>query len=284
MKNSSENRLFRTLLFFLIVGVIAKVIWLAISITFLPKSGIEHIEVSKAKALYYRIKLANPSKKIIKKAPVKKAPVIGTMKGIKLIALYNASDALVVTVEKAKKTKVLSRDDKKDNSIDGFVLSSAGPNYAIFKKNGKEFKLIIESSKIKNSSYIRVSKSASTSKEETSDNSGIVESEDGIGKIVPKGLLSSYTKDINKVWKDIGIGEYKVNGQLQGFKVNFVKKGSDFEKLGLKRGDILKAVNGEELNSYKSAYSFYGEMGSIENLTLSIKRNNQDMELEYEIK
>jgi hypothetical protein len=48
MKNFSENRLFRTLLFFLIVGVIAKVIWLAISITFLPKSGIEQIEVSKA--------------------------------------------------------------------------------------------------------------------------------------------------------------------------------------------------------------------------------------------
>ncbi|NEW61148.1 hypothetical protein GSY74_07625, partial [Sulfurovum sp. bin170] len=113
---------------------------------------------------------------------------------------------------------------------------------------------------------------------------GIVENEDGIGKVVSKGLLSSYTKDIDKVWKDIGIGEHKVNGQLQGFKVNFVKKGSDFEKLDLRRGDILKAVNGQELNSYNAAFSFYKEMESIENLTLSIQRNNQDMELEYEIK
>ncbi len=283
MKSFSENRLFTTLLFLLTVGVIAKIIWLTVSILFLPKSGVEHIEISKAKPLYYRVKLANPSKKVVVKKTVKKEPVIGTMKGIKLIALYNASDALVVTVEKAKKTYVLSKGDKKENSIDGFVLTSAGPDYAIFKKNGKEFKLIIEDAKIKGDSFIRVSKSSKSKKEKTSS-SDIVENRDGVGRVVSKGLLTSYTKDINKVWKDIGIGEYKVNGQLQGFKVNFVKKGSDFEKLGLKRGDILKSVNGQELNSYKSAYSFYGEMGSIENLTLSIKRNNQDMELEYEIK
>ena len=96
--------------------------------------------------------------------------------------------------------------------------------------------------------------------------------------------MSSYTKDIDKVWKDIGVGEHRVNGVLDGFKVNFVKRGSDFEKLGLKRGDILTAVNGQELNSYNAAFSFYKEMNNIENLTLSIKRNNQDMELEYEIK
>ena len=98
-----------------------------------------------------------------------------------------------------------------------------------------------------------------------------------------RGLLSSYTKDVEKIWKDIGISEYKVNGKLGGFKVNFVKRDSDFEKLGLKRGDILKSVNGQELNSYNAAFSFYKEIETVENLTLSIKRDNKDMELEYEI-
>ena len=107
--------------------------------------------------------------------------------------------------------------------------------------------------------------------------------DDGETKVVSKGLLSSYTKDIDKVWKDIGIGEHKVNGVLTGFKVNFIKRNSDFEKLGLKRGDILTSINGQELDSYNAAFSFYKEMDSIENLTLSIKRNNQNMELEYEI-
>jgi general secretion pathway protein C len=281
MKNFSNSKLFSSILFFLIVGVIAKVIWLGVSISFLPKSGVEHIEVSKAKPLFYRVKLANQSRKKVVSAPKKviKKPTVGTMKNIKLLALYNASDALVVTVEKARKTKVLG----KGEDIDGFVLHSAGPDYAIFIKNKKEFKLILIGSAIKNPNAIKVIKSSkSNPKKEHLGKGNIVENDDGMGKIVPKGLLSSYTKDIDKVWKDIGIDEYKRNGQLQGFKVNFIKRGSDFEKLGLKRGDILKAVNGQELNSYNSAFSFYKEINSIENLTLSIKRNNQDMELEYE--
>jgi len=277
MKNFSDNRLFKTFIFFLIVGVIAKIVWLTVSILFLPKGGIEHIEVSKAKPIYYRAKLINPSKKpIVKKTPVVKKEVLGTMKGIKLLALYNASDTLVVTVEKKKKGFVLA----KGEDIDGFKLDSAGPNYAIFMKGGKSFKLILDKGDSKISNAIKTVKPKTKKKKNVK---GIVANEDGEGKIVSKGLLSSYTKDVDKVWKDIGIGEYKVDGQLVGFKVNFIRKGSDFEKLGLKRGDMLKAVNGQELNSYNAAFSFYKEMESIENLTLSIKRNNQDMELEYEI-
>ena len=288
MKNFSQSRLFSSLLFLLIVGVIAKVTWLIIAMMFLPKSGVEHIEVSKSKTLFYRVKLANiskiPPKPKPTPIPIAKPVVVipPSMKGIKLIALYNASDALVVTVEKSKKTEVLSKGD----NIDGFILSSAGADYAIFKKDNKEFTLRLAEDKI-NESVIRIIKSAKiepTPKPKQEPKKSIVKSEYGDGKIVSRSLLSSYTKDIKKVWKDIGITEHKINGTLQGFKIHFVKKGSDFEKLGLKRGDILTAVNGQELDSYKSAYSFYGEMENLEDLILNIRRNNQDMELEYEIK
>jgi general secretion pathway protein C len=255
-------------------------VWFVISLMFLPKEGMEHIEITRAKPLYYRTKLANQLKKIeAPKKVVKKAPVIPSMQGIKLLALYNSKEALVVTVEKMAKTKVLS----KGEDIDGFKLSSAGADYAIFTKNGKEFKLLLNKEKLKTTSFITPSISKKEKPKKKIKNK-IIDNEDGTEKIVSKGLLTSYTKDIDKVWKDIGVGEHKVNGVLDGFKVNFVKRGSDFEKLGLKRGDILKSVNGQELNSYNAAFSFYKEMNNIENLTLSIKRNNQDMELEYEIK
>ena len=280
MKNFSENKIFSTFLYLLTIIVIAKVIWFAVNLIFLPTEGKEHIEVTRAKNLYYRTKLANKIKdKTHPPAPViHHPPVIGTMRGIKLLALYNSKEVLVVTVEKNRKTKVLS----KGENIDGFKLSSAGSDYAIFKKGGKEFKLVLDKGKPITTSSITPIKPKKTKTKEKAK-SEIVENEDG-EKIVSRGLLSSYTKDIDKVWKDIGIGEHRVNGVLDGFKVNFVKKGSDFEKLGLRRGDILTSVNGQELNSYNAAFSFYKEMNSIENLTLSIKRNNQDMELEYEIK
>ena len=291
MKNITNSKLFSRLLFFLTVLVIAKLIWLIISIQFLPKSGEEYSEKSKLKAFYYPVRLSNskkdkPPKVVVapvKTKVVKPKKVIGSMKDYKLLALYQTSELLVVTVSKGAKTKVLAQGEL----FNGFKLKSAEKDYALFDKDGKEFKLHLKNKKPKKAkktaSKKNTSKKVAKRVSDSVKKKGIVATDDGATKIVSKGLLSSYTKDIDKVWKDIGIGEHKVNGVLTGFKVNFIKRHSDFEKLGLKRGDILTAINGQELDSYNAAFSFYKEMDSIENLTLSIKRNNQEMELEYEI-
>jgi len=284
MKNFLTNRLLPIVTFLLIILLIVKVIWFTISTMFLPTSGVEHIEDVKLKPLYYRVKLASKSKKIpvkvVKKPKQVPPPTVISMKGIKLLALYNSKKTLVVTVEKNRKTKILSRGE----NIDGFKLKSAGIDYAVFIKSGKEFTLHLDGSKIKNPNAIQVVKSVPKPKaEKIKDKQKIVESDDGESKIVSKGLLTSYTEDIDKVWKDIGIGEYKRDGILDGFKVNFVRRGSDFEKLGLRKGDILISINGQELNSYNTAFSFYKEIEDIDSLTLGIIRNNQNMELEYEI-
>ncbi len=275
MKQIINAKYFSTVIFFLSVVVLAKVIWLAISLLFLPSSGVEYTQEGKAKALYYRVKLTNTAAVI---APVKntiKKPVVSSMRGLKLLALYNASDALVVTVAKGSKTTVLGKGEK----IDGFVLTSAGPNYAIFTKAGKEFKLSLI--KIKSSGKSTVGSKAIVSNDEKLNKDAIVE-EGGV-KRIERDLLTSYTKDIDKIWKDIGISENKISGKINGFKINFVKKGSDFEKLGLKRGDILMGLNGEELNSYGAAMSFFKDINNIENLTLTVERDGTTKEIEYEI-
>ena len=277
MKPLTKNKLFSTLIYFLSIVVTIKIIWIAISLFLLPSHGEEYTSDTKAKALYYRVKLSNPTATIAPIKRITKAPVVNSMRGIKLLALYNASDVLVVTVEKANKTSVLSKGDK----IDGFTLSSATINYAVFTKNGKEFKLNISQIKTlgKRSSNSPIKKSITAP---TNNKDGIIE-EDG-RKIIDRELLTSYTKDVDKIWKDIGIGENKIDGKLNGFKINFVKKGSDFEKLGLKRGDILSAINAEELNSYGAAMTFFKDIEDIENLTLTVQRNGRSEDLEYEIK
>ena len=50
---------------------------------------------------------------------------------------------------------------------------------------------------------------------------------------------------------------------MHGFKINFVKKGSDFEKLGLQKGDILMGINGEKLNSYGAAIGFFKDINKV---------------------
>jgi general secretion pathway protein C len=280
MKNFTDSGFFVIIVFILSVTLIAKIIWIVVSMLFLPNSGVEHQVVSRSKALYYHVKLANKLKEI---TPIKKTPnvvkSIGSMRGISLVGLYSGSK-IVVTVQKAGKEKVLAKGD----NIDGFVLDSGGSNYAIFKKDGKDFKLMLKGSnkKSRTSSTNRDNQKITSVKKPKKDK-GISKSDYG-STVVERNLLNSYTKDIDKVWRDIGIGEYKQNNRLKGFKINFIKKGSDFEKLGLRKGDILKVVNGEELTSYNAAFSFYKNMDSVENLSLTIIRDNQEMELEYEIK
>lgn len=280
MKQIINSKIFSTVIFFLSIMVLVKAIWLTISLLFLPSSGEEYTQENKAKALYYRVRLTNSAAAI---APVEnskpKIPVANSMRGFKLLALYHASDKLVVTVAKGGKTTILEKGEK----VDGFTLSSVGTNYAIFTKGGKKFRLSL--SKIKNSgrqnSITPAGRSDSVKKQAKKEDTGIVE-EDG-RKIISRDLLGSYTKDVDKIWRDIGIGDNKVNGRLNGFKINYVKKGSDFEKLGLKRGDILMAVNAEELNSYSAAMNFFKDIENIENLTLTVQRNGKSEDIEYEI-
>ena len=277
MKQIINTKHLSTVIFFLSIVVLAKLIWLAISLLFLPNSGVEYTQKSKAKALYYRVRLTNASAVIapVKKTVRKSKPVVSSMRGIKLLALYNASDALVVTVAKGSKTKVLG----KGEAIDGFVLSSAGPNYAIFTKAGKEFKLSLI--KVKSSGKSKVGSRAALNNKKTNKDAIV---DDGGVKRITRDLLTSYTKNVDKIWRDIGISENKISGKINGFKINFVKRGSDFEKLGLKRGDILMGVNGEELNSYGAAMGIFKDINNIENLTLTVQRNGVTEELEYEIK
>ncbi|CAA6827014.1 MAG: General secretion pathway protein C [uncultured Sulfurovum sp.] len=277
MKQIINAKYLSTLIFLLSIMVVIKLLWIVTAIVFLPNTGEEYQKSTKGKKLYYRVRLTNESKVI---APIKrvtpKTKSVPSMSGYKLLGLYNSTKTLVVTVEKSRKTSILSKGEK----INGFELMSAGNNFAIFKKNAQEFKLALESSKSTKTGNITTRRSTQAPQVKKPSSTGIID-EDGI-KRIPKTLLTSYTKDMDKIWKDIGLAQYKQNGKADGFKVNFVKKGSDIEKLGLKRGDILKAVNAESLN-LSSAMSLFNNINDLENLTLTVERNGKSEDLEYEI-
>jgi general secretion pathway protein C len=264
----------------LIVMLVIKLIYVVITAMFLPSSGQELLSNKKAKALYYRLNLSKNSKSVAPKvAKVIQKPQ-SSINSIKLLAIYNSADRLVVTVQSKAKIKVLAKGEE----INGFTLSSATRDYAIFTKNGKSYTVqFIKKSKSVNSNIKSMVREVPQRKGAKDDDTPAIV-DDGYTKIVKRGLLQNYKKDSKSIWKDIGINAVRNGDVVNGFKVKFVKKGSDFEKLGIQRGDTIMAVNGEELDSYSSAVSLYKEIDTIENLTLTIKRRNKEMELEYEIK
>jgi len=260
----------------LLLAFLVKLIWLVAETGYLPATGLNQEKEVKRKALYYRVSLSS-SKAPVPKKVVKRVPV-ANIKDISLLAIYSAEDATVVTVMHHNKTKVLSRGEE----INGFTLEGAGRTYAVFSKKGKHYKIdLLTKKKSSGSGTIRVVNQNSSLEENSGKTAGEI-TDAGDHKIIDRSLFEHFTKNMDEVYKYIGISESRKDGRLQ-FKITFVKRGSPFAKLGVRRGDIIKSVNGQEIDSYNTAFNVYKNIGNVESLTMVIVRGKKEMELEYEI-
>ena len=280
MKQLFKPHIYKIIVMILALFLLVKLIWFVLSWIWLPSSGVDHVMQKGGKSLYYRVKLTPNTIS----APVKQAQATikqeGSIDDIILLSIYNSKEATVVTVQYKGKTKVLSRDDE----INGFVLKGAGNNFATFIKNEKNYKLMLLKGKNTNQGTSYTSnQAANTSVTQASPKvaGDIVDA--GDRKIVDRSLIDHYANNIDDVYKNIGIADLKEGNKLKGFQISFVRRDSPFSKLGVKRGDIIKSINGQEINSYNAAFGVYKNIKDIDNLTLVIQRGSEEMELEYEI-
>lgn len=70
-------------------------------------------------------------------------------------------------------------------------------------------------------------------------------------------------------------------GQVDGFRLLEIDEGSIFEKLGLKKMDVIKGVNGEPVNSPAKAMELYNELKSSNRIDIEIERNGRTEQLNY---
>jgi len=275
MKQNSKNSNIQLLLIPLIVFIIVKTLWVIVEFKWLPAIGVDHIENRDIKALYYRVKLAHKEHKV--KPPKKTIPKhISSIKDIQLIAIYASSDYAVITVRYRGKTKILATGEQ----INGFKLVSASMQYALFEKDGKTYKVELPKSKQNNSYITTVKPKQIVTKIQEPTNNTVVES-DGY-RVINKDIFEHFAKNIDDIYKNISIRDIRKGDKIM-FKISFIKRGSIFAKLGIRKGDIIKSVNGEEIDSYNKAFSIYRGIKDMQNLTIVVIRNNKEVELEYEI-
>jgi general secretion pathway protein C len=266
------------IVFVLLLGM--KLFWFFVTLEWLYTVDIDQERVSNIRHLYYRVRLTpnEAPAPVPQKVQVATKIVEGNIKDIKLLAIYHSSEMTVVTVEYKKGTRVLVSGD----AIDGFILDDAGNNFATFIKNNKRYKVLLVKSvsNTAQASITRAVSSASISKVKK-NLGGVIDA--GDHKIIDRSLLEHYANNINEVYKEIGVGEVKRGNDLVGFRISYVKRDSPFAKLGVRRNDIIKSINGQAINSYSVAFGIYKNIKNMENLSLVIERGTEEMELEYEI-
>lgn len=90
-------------------------------------------------------------------------------------------------------------------------------------------------------------------------------------------------QNLDRLYNDVRIVPNFKDGRPAGMKVLSVKPGSLVSKLGVKRGDVLEKVNGQELD-LKRGMELFNQMRDLKNFSVEIERGGRNQTLEYEIR
>ena len=101
---------------------------------------------------------------------------------------------------------------------------------------------------------------------------------------ISRGELLKHTKNLGQLLKQAkAVPNKGSNGKINGFKLVYIKPNSAFTALGLKKNDVIHAVNGKEITSPAQAMELYQKLQTSDYLELTLGRNNQKEKLSFNI-
>ena len=74
------------------------------------------------------------------------------------------------------------------------------------------------------------------------------------------------------------------NGKYEGFRLVGVRPNSLYAALGIRSGDIVKRVNGQDLNTPSKALELFNQLQTSSTITVDITRYGKNITLTYKVK
>ena len=74
------------------------------------------------------------------------------------------------------------------------------------------------------------------------------------------------------------------DGKVIGYRLSGIKRSSLFRKLGIKNGDVVHSVNGNELTSISSALNAFDSLQSERNFNFEVTSRKKKKTYEYEVR
>jgi general secretion pathway protein C len=95
--------------------------------------------------------------------------------------------------------------------------------------------------------------------------------------------VDSALENMSQLFTQIRAVPHFEGGQSIGFRLFAIRRGSLFDRIGLKNGDIITNINGTEMNDPGRAVALIQELRDASNLKVSVIRNQQPQEISYNI-
>ncbi len=106
----------------------------------------------------------------------------------------------------------------------------------------------------------------------------------GEGKfVIDRAELDDAIANIDKLYTQIRATPHFKDGVADGLKLSSIRAGSIFAKLGLQRGDVLKRMNGIDLD-IKKGLDIFNQLKNETHITIDLDRKGAPTTLDYEIR
>ncbi len=101
--------------------------------------------------------------------------------------------------------------------------------------------------------------------------------------VISRREIEAITRDPAKMFTQIRLVPYVRKGKTEGFIFEWVKPGSVFSRLGIRRGDILVSINGMTITSGEDAFRILQMLRNEPNLKVVLIRRGRKEEINVRI-
>ena len=101
---------------------------------------------------------------------------------------------------------------------------------------------------------------------------------------IEKGEIDKALNNLNQLAMQARIVPAFKDGVAQGFKLFSIRPDSLYSKIGVQNGDVIKRINGFDLNSPEKALEVYTKLKDSSRIDLELERNGQTVRKTYNIR
>ncbi|WP_426731991.1 type II secretion system protein GspC [Myxococcus faecalis] len=101
---------------------------------------------------------------------------------------------------------------------------------------------------------------------------------------VPRAEIDKTLNNLNDVAMQARIVPAFKDGQAVGFKLFSIRPDSIYSKIGVQNGDVIRRINGFDLNSPEKALEVYSKMKDSSRIEIEIERNGAPIRKSYNVR
>ncbi|MFP4615525.1 MAG: type II secretion system protein GspC [Thiohalorhabdus sp.] len=203
-------------------------------------------------------------------APVRETRLDLTLKGIIASQEGEQKVALIASGEEGEEGVYRVG----DTLAGGAEILRIEPRRVILRRNGVTEALNLEVAELE----------GSISQQDSPDGESGIQKEGANSRVVPERTVRENLENLPSLLRQAKAVPHKVNGEPAGFRIENIQSGSIYEDLGLREGDVVKSVNGQDIRTSSDALGAYREMKGADKYEVRLERDGQEQTLNYSVR